>query len=262
MSASAGAAAYEFIPGRYGYTVERTGPAAVSGRVPLEPSLLDAAGNLRTAAVLMAIDMSCGMAGGLGVLPNWTVTADTDVHIVAPCRVGPLRVDAINVRAGRTMSVVDARLVDEGAGDALVAVASANHGVLDSSFEHQLAGAEPGSVQRFARPERPDDESIETYFGLAVDDGAATIALDERTTNPWGIFHGGLHGLLVDTVVRHAGVQSFEHVGLRFLNAVKEGPAVARVTEQIGRGDARIVGVEVRDDASGRLAVIGRVTGR
>ena len=37
------------------------------------------------------------------------------------------------------MSVVDARLVDEGDGDALVALATANHGVLESSFEHTLA---------------------------------------------------------------------------------------------------------------------------
>ena len=109
------AKSFEYIPGRYGFYVERTGPAAVAGRIPREPSLTDRDGNLRTAAVLMGVDMTCGMAGGLGVLPNWTVTADADVHLVGACRVGPLRVDATNVRAGRSMSVVEARAVDEGA---------------------------------------------------------------------------------------------------------------------------------------------------
>ena len=255
------AAAFERIPGRYGYSVERTGPVAAAGRVPLEPSLTDDSGNLRTAAVLMAIDMTCGMAGGLGVLPNWTVTADADVHFVGPCRVGPLRVDAVNVRAERTMSVAEVRAVDEGADDALVAIATANHGVLESSFEHRLATAAAGDVQRFARPDHPPGESIETYFGLSVDDETVSIALDERTTNPWGIFHGGLHGLLVDTCARQAGLGSFVHVGMRFLNAVKEGPAVARLTDSVARDDQRILRIEVRDAASDRLAVIGHVTG-
>lgn len=257
-----GAPSFEYIPGRYGYTVERTGPVAVAGRIPGEPSLRDDDGNLRTAAVLMGIDMSCGMAAGLGVLPNWTVTADADVHLVGVCRVGPLRIDASNVRAGRSMSVVQARAVDEGANDTLVAVATANHGVLESTFEHRIATAGVGEVQRFARPDRPVDESIETYFGLTTGDELATIGLDERTTNPWGIFHGGLHGLLVDTCARQAGLASWTHVGLRFLNAVKEGPATARTTETIATGDRRIVRVEVRDEGSGRLAVIAHVTGR
>ena len=222
-----GAPSFEYIPGRYGYTVERTGPVAVAGRILLEPSLSDDAGNLRTAAVLMGIDMTCGMAAGLGVLPNWTV-----------------------------------RAVDEGANDTLVAVATANHGVLESTFEHRIAAAGVGEVQQFARPDRPVDESIEIYFGLTVGDGLATIGLDERTTNPWGIFHGGLHGLLVDTCARQAGLASWTHVALRFLNAVKEGPATARTTEAIATGDRRIVRVEVRDEGSGRLAVIAHVTGR
>jgi acyl-coenzyme A thioesterase PaaI-like protein len=254
--------AFEFIPGRYGYTVERTGPVAAAGRIPLEPTLADGDGNLRTAAVLMGIDMTCGMAGGLGVLPNWTVTADAFVHFVGACRIGPLRVDAVNVRAGRSMSVVEARAVDEGADDELVAIATANHGVLESTFEHRVATAGAGVIQRFARPDRPADESIETYFGLEFDGDGVAIGLERRTTNPWGIFHGGLHGLLVDTCARRAGLGTFSQVDLRFLNAVKEGPAVARTTDSVAAGDDRIVRVEVRDGASGRLAVIGHVTGR
>lgn len=254
--------AYEYIPGRFGYTLERAGEVAVSGRVPCEASLVDDAGYLRTAAVLMAVDMTCGMAAGLAVLPQWTVTADADIHFVEPCSRGPLRVDARSVQAGRTMSVVEARVVDEGRNDLLVAVVTANHGVLDSSFDHWLAQADPGDVQTFARPVAPKDESLEDYFGLVVDVGAVSLALDARTTNPWGILHGGLHGLLVDVAVRGSGIVTPTHIGLRFLNSVKQGPAVARVTDVVDRGIDRIARVEVRDSASDRLAVIGRVTGR
>lgn len=255
------AEAFEHIPGRYGYTVERTGTAATAGRIPLSPSLVDDRGGLRTAAVLMGIDMTCGMAGGLGVLPNWTVTADADVHLVGACSIGPLRVDAVNVRAGRSMSVVEARAVDEGDGDALVALATANHGVLVSSFEHRLATASNGEVQRFARPDHDPDASLESYFGLESTADGVAIALDERTTNPWGIFHGGLHGLLVDTCARRAGLGEVHHVSMRFLNAVREGPAVALATEVLPRGRNRIVRVEVRDRGTDRLAVIAHVTG-
>ena len=252
---------FEYIPGRYGYTVERTGEAAVAGRMPMEPSLVDDAGAMRSAALLMAVDMTCGMAGGLGVLPDWTVTADAVVRFVAPCTVGPLRVDAACVRAGRTMSVVDPRLVDEGADDALVALATANHGVLESSFEHTLATAAKGEVQRFARPDHPPDESIEDYFGLVVDGDAVTIPLTVRTTNPWGIFHGGLTGLLVDTAARAAGVGAPTDVNLRFLNPVRTGPAIATVTAVTERPGDRVGRVEIRDGPGGRLAVLAHVVG-
>lgn len=253
---------FEKIPGRYGFSIERTGAVSVTGRMPLEPALVDEAGALRSAAVLMAVDMTCGMAAGLGVVPNWTVTADADIHIVGPCTVGPLRVDAACVRPGRSMSVADARVVDAGNDDALVAVATANHGVLVPEFEHVLASAEIGYRWAFARPASPPDESLEDYFGLVVAGDHASIPLTVRTTNPWGIFHGGLTGLLVDSVARHAGVAHPTEVGLRFLNPVRSGPAVAVVAADIHRAGDRILRIEIRDGHVGRLAVIGHVVGR
>jgi acyl-coenzyme A thioesterase PaaI-like protein len=256
------AQAFELIPGRYGYTLERTGEREVAGRVALRPSLQAADGSMRTAAVLMAVDMSCGMAGGLGVLPNWTVTADADIHFVGPCLVGPLRVDAVGVRPGRTMSVVDFRCVDEGSGDQLVAVGTANHGVLASDFEHRIASQPTGARWEFARPDHPDDQSLEDYFEMTSSDGVTRLPLDLRTTNPWGIFHGGLHGLLVDAVATAAGVAVPRDVSLRYLNPVRTGPATAVVASVIERAGDRVVRVEVRNGIDGRLAVIGHVVGR
>jgi acyl-coenzyme A thioesterase PaaI-like protein len=253
---------YEYIPGRFGYWLERTGAGSVAGRISLLPSTTDADGTMRTAAVLMAIDMTCGMAAGIAVLPKWTVTADADVHFFEPCRIGLLRVDATGVRAGRTMSIVEARVVDEGNGDTLVALVTANHGVLESSFDHFLADAAIGDIQRFARPDHPDDESIEDYFGLAADGDSVRIPLVSRSTNPWGILHGGLHGLLVDIAATGAGLVAIDDVMLRFLNPVRTGPAIATVTDDRSRADNRVLRVEVRDGDDGRLALLGHVIGR
>jgi len=253
---------FEYIPGRYGYWLERTGDRAVAGRVPLLESLATPDETMRSAAVLMAVDMTCGMAAGLGVLPKWTVTADAEVHFLDPCRVGPLRVDAVCVRAGRTMSIVEARVVDEGAADTLVALVTANHGVLDSTFDHFLAGAEIGDTQQFARPEHRDDERLEEYFGLHVEGAAVRLPLDVRTTNPWGILHGGLHGLLVDTAASLAGLTTIDDLMIRFLNPVRSGPAVATVTDDRTRAGDRVLRIEVRDGVDGRLGVIAHVVGR
>jgi acyl-coenzyme A thioesterase PaaI-like protein len=263
---------FERIPGRYGYSLERTGDLSVAGRMPLLASLTDPDGAMRPAAMLMAIDMTCGMAGGLGVLPLWTVTADAEIHFLGECTVGPLRVDARCIRAGRAMSVVEARVVDEGAGDALVAIVTANHGVLESDFSHFLATASIGDVKHFDRPDHPDDESLEQYFGLELTRGVhgtqdvaptimARLALDRRTTNPWGILHGGLHGLLVDTTARQAGMERVTDVVLRFLNPVRSGPAVAMVSDDLRRGGDRVVRIEVRDEAADRLVVLAHVVG-
>ena len=160
------------------------------------------------------------------------------------------------------MSIVEARVVDEGADDRLVALVTANHGVLESSFDHFLADAAVGDIQRFARPEHRDDEPLEDYFGVTVDRGAVRIPLATRAANPWGILHGGLHGLLVDVAATGAGVTAIQDVTLRFLNPVRTGPAIATVTDDVARADDRLLRVEVRDGDDGRLALLGHVVGR
>lgn len=252
---------FEYIPGRFGYRLERAGPVEVTGWIDPMPSTRAADGTLGTAALLMAADMTCTMAAGLGVLPRWTVTADADLWIVDDCRVGPLRAEAVCLRAGRTMSVSSARLVDEGDGDRLVALATANNGVLTPRFEHFMARSEIGDVKVFARPEFPEDETLEAYFGLREANGEIVAPLGPRTTNPWGIFHGGLHGLLVEHAARAGGITAPRQLGLRFLNPVREGSAVARAVEVFDRDEDRVAKVEVRDTGNDRVAVVAHVAG-
>ncbi|RMH80189.1 MAG: hypothetical protein D6683_05410 [Actinomyces sp.] len=271
---------YELVPGRYGISLTRTGEAAVSCRVPALPATLDDDGALRAAAVLMGIDMGAGLAAGLGVLPRWSVTADAFVVFVGRCRVGPLRVDARCVRAGRRLSLAEFRAVDEGAGDAPVAWGTAGHGVLEPDFDPLLASAPVGAEHHFPRP--PSNEaarSLEDQFGITsgVDEVTGGVLvrapLDERTRNPWGIFHGGLYGLLVCDVLGAARLGAPRVLGLRFVNPVREKAAEARVVpvdgsgggvsggdgsggDRFGRGAVRVV---VTDAGSGRTAVLADV---
>lgn len=252
---------YELIPGRYGVVLTRTGEAALEGRLPMESHLCRPDGSMRTAAVLMGIDMTAGMAGGLGVYPEWSVTSDADVRLVGPCTVGPLRVDATNIRAGRTQSLVDVRAVDEGDHDRLVALATANHGVLTPSFDPALGRVPIGDRFPFTRPADAIGTSLEDAFGVTLADGVVSAPVDVRTTNPWGIFHGGLTGLLVEKAIDEAGIVEPRDVGLRFLRPAKVGPVDACVVDTVDRVDDRLARIELWDRGADRLAVLAHVAG-
>jgi len=256
---------YQLIPGRYGISITRAGESAITTHVPVEQGLTAHDGSLRPAAVLMALDMACGMSAGLGVVPNWTVTADTEVRFVGRCAVGPLRVDALCVRAGRHQSLAEARAYDEGSDDMLVAIATANHGVLVPEWDTFMARTPIGVVQRFHRPVVDDDTTLETSFGIEITgtggDTLITAPLDHRTRNPWGIFHGGLTGLLVEDAAAAADLKGPTDIVMRFMRAIRHGPAVARVVEIIDRSTDRLVRIEIRDGDAERPAVIATVSG-
>ena len=252
---------FETIAGRFGIEVERSGPQSVRTWVPMLPELRDAQGRLRTSAILMGIDMAQGVAAGLGALPAWSVTADAEVRFVAPCHSGPLRIDAECVRAGRTMSIAQARLVDEGDGDRLVALSSGNHGLRVPEFAPALASLPLGERHAFPVPEHPAGQTVETYFEVAQTATEARIPLSEKSRNPWGFLHGGLHGLLIDRVAQGAGLTDMRDLLARFMNPVREGDAVATVTERTEREQDTLLRIEVHDAVTGRLAVAASVTG-
>ncbi len=251
---------YELIPGRYGIVLTRTGDTAVACRLPVLASTRAADGSLRTAAVVMAADLACGLAAGLGVLPRWGVTADSAVEFVGRCRVGPLRVDAWCVRPGRHQALVEFRAVDEGADGAPVAVGTANHGVREPTFEPFLASMPVGAVHPFPRPaDAGGSTSLEGQFGIEVGPEGVRAPLDVRTANPWGIFHGGLYGLLVLDALASAGLGEPTGLSLRFLHAVREGPVLARVDEILDRSGVaggRVARITVGDEGRGRVALV------
>ena len=254
--------AYQAIPGRYGVDVTRTGDAALSCRVPVEPDKLRADGSIRPAAVMMGVDMAAGLAAGLGVSPSWTMTADAAVQFVGPVREGPIRIDARCVKAGRTQALAELTIVDEGADDAIVAVATANHGVMAPDFTNEFMALEIGGRAGFERPAGAGTGDLEDHFGVSVESGIVRIPVDDRTRNPWGILHGGLTGLVMEVTADAAGVSRLDEVVIRYLRPVREGPGRAQVTDEHGVNGRRLLKIEMYDEGADRLAVLGTVIGR
>lgn len=254
--------AYARIPGRFGIVVARVGETAVSCELPVEPGHLDGDGVTRPAAIMMAVDMAVGLSAGFGVTPDWTMTADTAIQFIDECRMGPLRVDAHCVKRGRTQVLAEARVVDAGADDALIALATASHGVLTPDFENELTRMAIGDRISFPRPPDTGRGDLETQFGIRVDADGVSIPVDERTRNPWGILHGGLTGLVVEVIARSVGVAPLEDVVLRFLRPVRVGPGRARVVEELTRRDRHLLRVEMYDEGGDRVASVAHVVGR
>src|SRR4029077_9631507 len=113
-----------------GYQSERTSELEASSWIECRPDLLDEDGSLHTAVIGYLVDSTAGVVCGMAAVPNWVVTADLQFRIVHPTTVGPLRADAVAVRPGRRQSLGEVRVVDEGAGERLIALGTVNHLVI------------------------------------------------------------------------------------------------------------------------------------
>ena len=78
------------------------GDLRITTWVPVRDDLRGADGSMRLAALTFAVDSAVGMTAGFSSLPNWVVTTDIDLRIFADARVGPVRTEALTLRAGRT----------------------------------------------------------------------------------------------------------------------------------------------------------------
>ena len=87
------------------------------------------------------------------------------------------------------------------------------------------------------------------------------IDITERTRNPWGILHGGLTGMMIETTARQAGIDEPTDLVVRYLRAVREGPAATRIVEMVDRPAGRLVKIEMVDTGTGEVAATALVGG-
>ena len=153
-------------------------------------------------------------------------------------------------------------VVDEGAEDAIVAVATANHGVMTLTFSNELMALGIGDTASFERPADAGTGELEHHFGLSVATGEVRIPVDERTRNPWGILHGGLTGLVLDAIALSVGFTQLDELMIRFMRPIREGAGRATIIDDMGLDGRRLLRVEMRDENADRLAVIAHVVGR
>jgi uncharacterized protein (TIGR00369 family) len=253
-----------------GYESIRTAPRAASSWIECRSDLLDDHGNLHAAVIGYLVDSTAGVACGMAAVPNWVVTADLQFRIVHATTVGPLRADAVAVRPGRRQSLGEVRVVDEGAGDQLVAVGTVNHLVIAKDDDLDVPADMPigvryGPANPLERPPAP----LAEHFGLRSARGSGSAELDVvgDAVNPLGILHGGLLSLLAISAARSdvADQDSVRvaDVVLRFVGSLPR-ERVARATAEVfpAGSDASVARVVITDPADeksriGALASVG-----
>ncbi|MGH9080712.1 MAG: PaaI family thioesterase [Acidimicrobiales bacterium] len=235
------------------------------GRAPLDRHLRNAAGGLRTGALLTSLDSLGGLLSGLSVHPRWIVTTSIAATVARLDHAGPLRLQGRILRRGRNSVVSGLDVVDEGAADRPVAAATMTCAVLDPGdrelhFERPYSTAMPSP--------RPEPPTPEDFFCIEPGSGpVTTLRLADHLRNPWGILHGGA----VATLAEVAACRSVEERGsagplaagdtvLHYLRPNRVGPVVARC-EVLGGGPQRaLVRVAVSDlGQDGRLTALGSV---
>jgi uncharacterized protein (TIGR00369 family) len=230
----------------------RASDETMSTWIDLRCDLVDDAGVALVGVVAYLVDSAVGMAAGFASLPNWVVTADMDLHLLAPAKVGPLRADSRVVRAGSRQVLADCTVVDEGAG-LVVAAATANHSVLPSDRGLPMSVPEPDRI--FRQPPRPDvvRPPLRQRYGVrpvAGVRGAAELDITGPARNPWGILHGSLFALLAEAALLDAQPSArIDDLMLRFVAPARVGPARATATaidDDLWRVEVRDVGNDDR----------------
>ncbi len=95
-----------------GIALERVEPGRVALALPHRADLTQQHGFLHAGIVSTALDSACGYAAFTLMPPEAAVlTIEFKVNLIAPARGPVLRVEGQVVKAGRTISVVDARAV-------------------------------------------------------------------------------------------------------------------------------------------------------
>lgn len=238
---------------------EPVGSGRMVGRAPVAAHLRNAVGGMHTGALLTVIDFAGGLAAGLAALPEgWVVTTSLHARLLATTHSGPLRFDAVVARAGRASVVTPVTVHDEGAADAIVARALLTSAVL-------VPAGGPPQWERPARivpavgPDAPPPIS-EWLGSRVVAAGTVEIDLEDRLRNPWGILHGGVVAMLVDTAAEEATAGTTTDVLLHYLAPNRTGPVRAEARAVARRTDGTVCRIEVTDTAAARVTAVAVTT--
>jgi uncharacterized protein (TIGR00369 family) len=246
-----------------GYESIRTSDRTASSWIRCRSDLLDERGNLHPAVLGYLVDSTAGVVCGTAAVPDWVVTADLQFRLLHPETVGPVRADAVAVRPGRRQSLGEVRVVDEGAGEQLVALGTVNHLVIPKDDDLDVPADMPIDVRYGpAHPLEVPPAPLAEHFGLRCSAGSATAELDVvgDAVNPLGILHGGLLSLLAIAAARAAtgepDAMRVTDVVLRFVGSLPQD-GVARATAELHPPGARakVARVAIADPSDARARV-------
>ena len=238
-------------------------PNHVVGRAPVAPHLMRDDSAVRAGALLTMLDNVGGICAGLASLPDgWVVSTNLAARLLAPARVGPLRIEAAVLRRGRNNVVTSVELRDEGADDLEI-----GNGVLTSAILVPEQGPPVWTRPVVIDPDdgagAPPPIPIREWLGIRTANATAIeIDLADELRNPWGILHGGVVASLVDFATEHATGTPTADVVLHFLAPNRVGPVRANAMPLGTRSDGTVCRVEVRDEGAGRVTALAVATAR
>jgi acyl-coenzyme A thioesterase PaaI-like protein len=203
---------------------------------------------LRTSILASWADMLGGTLTMRAITPRAPVTLELDVHLYRPPpSAGRLLAVGRIARTGRSVTVVEVEFLDAD---------GAAFGFSGASFmaapDSSLTLALPASLDRPPREPTMALPLAERAGCKRQQPGTAVLHRTEDGLNGVGTIHGGLLALAAEeAVLSLAPGCILTSLGLRYLQSVREGPAVASATVSAGLGR-----VELRDaDRDDRLAV-------
>ncbi|MGD0699331.1 MAG: PaaI family thioesterase [Trebonia sp.] len=203
---------------------------------------------LRTSILAVWADMVGGLLTMRVIAPRVPVTLELDVHLYRPApSAGRLRAVGRLAKTGRSVTVIEVDFLDE---------QGARFGFGGASF--MAAPDASRTLPSRASVDRPPREPTLTLpladrAGCKREQpGTAVLPRTEDGLNGVGTVHGGLLALAAEeALLSLLPGQTLSSLGLRYLQPVPVGPAVATATVTAGLGR-----VELRDSGrGGRLAV-------
>jgi acyl-coenzyme A thioesterase PaaI-like protein len=203
---------------------------------------------LRTSILATWADMLGGTMTMRAITPRVPVTLELDVQLYRPApSAGRLQAIGRVAKAGRSVIVIEVDFLDE-RGETFAFSGSSFMAAPDSSVTLPL----PASIDRPPREPTMTLPLADRAGCKREQPGTAVLPRTEDGLNGVGTIHGGLLALAAEeAVLSLAPGETLSSLGLRYLQPVRVGPAVATATISAGLGR-----VELRDSGrEERLAV-------
>jgi acyl-coenzyme A thioesterase PaaI-like protein len=208
---------------------------------------------LRISILACWADMVGGMLTMRAIAPRAPVTLELDVHLYRPAPAGG-RVRAVGrvAKSGRSVTVIEVDFLDE-QGETFAFSGLSFMAAPDSSLTSPL----PASIDRPPREPTLMLPLADRAGCKRQQPGTAVLPRTEDGLNGVGTIHGGLLALAAEeAVLSTAPGETLSSLGLRYLQPVRVGPAVATATIRAGLGRVKLRD-SGRDD---RLAVTATAT--
>jgi acyl-coenzyme A thioesterase PaaI-like protein len=222
-----------------GFTSRQVG-GELHGTGAIAPTMhVPGTSRLRTSILASWADMLGGTLTMRAITPRAPVTLELDVQLYRPApSAGRLRAVGRVVKTGRSVTVIEVDFLDE-RGETFGFSGSSFMAAPDSSITLPL----PAGVDRPPR-EPTMTLPLAARAGCKREQpGTAVLPRTEDGLNGVGTIHGGLLALAAEeAVLSLAPGDTLSSLGLRYLQPVRVGPAVATATISAGLGR-----VELRD---------------